>query len=674
MCGIAGIIELGSHRTPDLLTLRRMSAAITHRGPDEEGFFLDPGVGFASRRLSIVGLADGQQPMFNEDGSVVVAFNGELFEYPELREELKAKGHVFRSHADTECLVHLWEEMGEKMFDRLRGQFAFALFDRKQRVIILARDRVGICPLHVARRGDTLYFGSEIKAILASKQIEPKRDLRGIDHIFTYFAMGTRRTMFEGISSVLPGSYQRIQLRQEGETADIVEKFYWDLPYPDQGYEHNPTEKQAVDEFREVFSEAVRIRLRADVPVVSYLSGGVDSTAVASTATKIRGESIPTFTIQIADPRFDETDRALAAAKTIGSTPTIVTLHGPDISAAYPELVRASDCAVVDTSCAALLCLAKEVHRQNYRVALTGEGADEALAGYPWFKGSRLARMCDIGGLPTSVAIRRLHLAILSPETPWSRVTSAWGHLGGRHAYNDLYGIMSVSRSLFYRPETWEKLEGHSAYEDFVINKDLVKRIHPMNRQLYFGYKSLLAGLLLNHKGDRPAMNSSVETRYPFLDEKVVEYCCKIHPRFKLRGIWRDKHLLRSFASDILPKNIANRPKAIFRAPFGNTFFDEPAEYIDQLLSRESMERTGLFDTDKVIEYRKTFRQYGRGFGRRLSIEMGLTAVMATQLWHHSYLGGGLCDLPVWTPPAVDESIPAVIRRPPTQHLSAAAT
>lgn len=674
MCGIAGIIELGSHRTPDLLTLRKMAAALIHRGPNEEGFFLDPGVGFAHRRLSIVGLSDGQQPMFNEDGSVVVTFNGELFEYPELREELKSRGHVFRTHADTEILVHLWEEMGERMLERLRGQFAFAIYDRKQRVVFLARDRVGICPLHWARRGDTFYFGSEIKAILGSGKVEPKPDLRGIDHIFTYFAMGTRRTMFEGISSVLPGSFLKIQLRPDGEIAQIKEKIYWDLPFPDHGDEHVPSEPKAVEEFREVFSEAVRIRLRADVPVVSYLSGGVDSTAVASTATRIRGESIPTFTIQIADPRFDETDRALAAAATIGSKPTVVTLHGPDISAAYPELVRASDCAVVDTSCAALLCLAKEVHRQDYRVALTGEGADEGLGGYPWFKGSRLARLLDVGGIPVSAMARRIHLALLSPETPFSRVQKAWEYLGSRHAYNDLYGIMSVSRTLFYRPETWSQLDDHTAYEDFVINRDLVQRIHPMNRALYFGYKSLLAGLLLNHKGDRPAMNSSVETRYPFLDEKVVEYCCRIHPKFKLRGIWRDKHLLRCFASDILPRTIANRPKAIFRAPFGNTFFDEPAEYIDQLLSRESMERTGLFDADKVIEYRKTFRQFGAAFGRRLSIEMGLTAVMATQLWYHSYLGGGLCDLPVWSPPSVDESVPAVIRRPPTQRLTAVAT
>lgn len=663
MCGIAGVIELASERKPDLLVLRKMAQAIEHRGPNEEGFYIEPGVGLAHRRLSIVGLADGQQPMFNEDGSVVVIFNGEIFDYPELRDELRAKGHVFRTHSDTECLVHLWEEMGEKMFDRLKGQFAFCLYDRREKTILLARDRIGICPLHWARRGDTLYFGSEIKAILASGQVEAKADIKGIDHIFTYLAMATRRTMFEGISSLLPGTYMKIRLRPNGQTADIAERTYYDIDFPDWGDEYNPSEKRAKEEFGDLFTKAVNIRLRADVPVVAYLSGGVDSTAVAATISKIRGESVPTFTIQIAHEGFDETDRALLAARTIGAKPTIVTLRGGDLVQAYPELVRASDCAVVDTSSAALLCLAKEVHRQGFRVTLTGEGADEALAGYPWFKATRLLRMLDVGGLPVSAAVRRVFFSMMAPNIPWSRVKKTWEIIGGRHAFNDLYGMIAMSRFHFYKPETWSAIDGHIAYEDMAINRERVQKWHPVNRALYLGYKTMLPGLLMNHKGDRPAMNSSVEGRFPFLDEDVQQYCSQIHPRFKLRGIWRDKHLLRIFASDLLPGAIANRPKAIFRAPFANTFFDNPPEYIKQLLTRESMERTGLFEADQVLYQHENFRRLR--LGRRLSIEMGLTAVMSTQLWHHTYLGGGLCELPTWSPPAVDESKPAVVRSPP---------
>ncbi|MBX9656876.1 asparagine synthase (glutamine-hydrolyzing) [bacterium] len=673
MCGIAGFIDLHGRMDVDLDTLRRMAQAIVHRGPDEEGFFVEPGVGLASRRLSIVGLADGQQPIFNEDGSVVVVFNGELFDYPEMRDFLKSRGHLFRTSSDTELLVHLWEEYGEGMLEKLRGQFAFALYDRRQKTIILARDRVGICPLHYSRQGDVLYFGSEIKAILASNKVPKKPDLRGIDHIFTYFAMATRRTSFEGVSSLLAGTYLSIKLNKDGGRAGTVtEKTYWDLDFPNRGDEECPTQKQAIEGFSEVFHEAVNIRLRAEVPVVSYLSGGVDSTSVASTISRIRGESVPTFTIRIADPKLDETDRALMAAKTIGSTPTIVTLHGPDISAAYPELVRASDCPVVDTSSAAMLCLAKEVHRQGFRCAMTGEGADESLAGYPWFKINRLLRSFDVGSFRPSMAIRRTFLRLTAPNVSWTKARRAFDLVGGPYAYNDLYGIMTMSRHLFYKPETFERIGDRFAYDDFSLNLERMKHWHPMNQGLYFGFKTLLAGLLLNHKGDRPAMNSSVETRYPFLDDKVIAYCAKLNPTWKLHGFFRDKHLLRLYAGQMLPAAIANRPKAMFRAPFASTFFNDPANYVKDVLSRESLEKTGLFDPDQVLKYRAEYGNFSWARGRRLTIEMGLTAVMATQLWYHTYFGGGLCDLPTWTPQPYDNSKPAIIRRPPSARMTAA--
>jgi asparagine synthase (glutamine-hydrolysing) len=671
MCGIAGFIDLGYRSEPDLMMLRRMAAAIEHRGPDEEGFFIEPGIGLASRRLSIVDLADGQQPMFNEDGSVVVVFNGEIFDYPEVRSELIDRGHVFRTSSDTEILVHLWEEFGISMLERLRGQFAFALYDRRDRTIILARDRVGICPLHYSKQGDRLYFGSEIKAILASGRVEAKPDLRGIDHVFTYFAMASRRTSFEGISSLMPGSCLRIRLKDSSRPSNVEEISYWDIDFPDRGEESNPTNEQALQGFQEVFEEAVRIRLRADVPVVSYLSGGVDSTTVAAQIKRIRGSSVPTFTIQIADPALDETERALLAARTIGSHPTIVTLDGRAIASAYPELVRAADCPVVDTSSAAMLCLAKEVHRQGFRVAMTGEGADEALAGYPWFKVNRLFRLLDAGSFRPSLAIRRAFLRLSSPDVPWASAKRTIESAGGPYAYNDIYGIMTMSRRMFYRPETFDQIGGHIAYEDLSLNYDRMKRWHPLNQGLYLGYKTMLPGLLMNHKGDRPAMNSSVETRYPFLDNKVIDFCRGLHPRFKLRGLGRDKHLLRLFAGTMLPASIADRPKAMFRAPFASTFFADPADYVGQLLSRESLEKTGLFDADRVTRCREEYSKHRWIGGRRLSMEMGLTAVMATQLWHHSYLGGGLCDLPTWSAKPVDVSRAPVIRTSPVEHAAA---
>lgn len=633
-----------------------MAEAIEHRGPDEDGFLFRPGLGFANRRLSIVGLADGRQPLFNESRDVAVVFNGELFDYPEKKAMLQAKGHRFRTSCDTELLVHLWEELGERMFDKLRGQYAFALYDARTRTIVLARDRLGICPLHWARRGDTVYFGSEIKAILASGEVAAEADPRGIDHIFTFFAMGTRRTAFKGVSAVHPGSYLKIQFGPEDEPADVREHFYYDLDFPQAGSEYDPGEKKAVEEFQRVFFEAVDLRLRADVPVVGYLSGGVDSTSVVASASRLRGSPIPTFTIQIVDPRLDETDRALLAARTVGSHPTVVRCDSSRISKAYPGLVLASESPVMDTSCAALYCLAEEVHRQGFKVAVTGEGADEALAGYPWFKTNRLMRMFDRGDFRPSNLLRRAFLRFSAPHIPWANARRVQELIGGPHACMDIYGLVSLSRSRFYSAEMFEAMDGHIAYEDLVLDLPRLKTWHPLNQSLYLGYKTMLPGLLMNHKGDRPAMHHSVETRYPFLDEEVVKFCAGLHPRYKLKGIRRDKHLLRLMASEMLPGAIANRPKAMFRAPFANTFFDAPPPFVDQLLSPESIAKTGYFQAEAVRNYRESYHRYSWGGGRRLTLEMGLTGVMATQLWHHLFLGGGLCDLPSWSPPALSAS------------------
>ncbi|MFO0947670.1 MAG: asparagine synthetase B [Planctomycetota bacterium] len=292
MCGIAGVIDLEGRKRVDPEMLELMASAIEHRGPDEDGFFYAPGVGLANRRLSIVGLSDGRQPIANEDGTVSVVFNGELFDYIEKKAELTAKGHVFRTHCDTEVLVHLWEEYGEGMLERLRGQFAFALYDSRRRVLILGRDRLGICPLHWARRGNWIYFGSEIKAILASGRVEAEADPRGLDTKFSRSlpwnaADGVRRHFAKSH----PAAYVKIAFGREGGTGFCRGAATLGPRFSDYGDEYQPSsQKKLIEEFRRS-SFAVEIRLRADVPVVGYLSGGVDSTTVVTTATKVGSDS-----------------------------------------------------------------------------------------------------------------------------------------------------------------------------------------------------------------------------------------------------------------------------------------------------------------------------------------------------------------------------------------------
>src|SRR5512132_3181645 len=340
MCGLAGVIDLKGRREPDRAQIARMGAALTHRGPDETGTLFAPGIGAIQQRLSIVGLGNGQQPIFNENRTVAVLCNGELFDYPERKAELQARGHQFRTGSDCELIVHLYEEHGEDLFPHLKGQFAFALFDFAKRVVILARDRVGICPLHWSRQGDFVYFGSEIKALLASGAVPPVADVRGLDHLFTFFALGSRRTMFEGVESILPGHYLRIAFNRDGHTAEPVERRYFDLDFPDWGGEDDPSDPTAlIDEFEETFRRAVEIRLRADVPVVGYLSGGVDSAYVLATASKIAGRPLPSFTIQVPVPALDEAANARESSSHIGGAATVIEAEAGVLAENYAELI-----------------------------------------------------------------------------------------------------------------------------------------------------------------------------------------------------------------------------------------------------------------------------------------------------------------------------------------------
>ena len=603
-----------------------------------------------SRRLSIVGLGDGRQPIFNEDGSVAVVYNGELFDYPERKAELQAKGHVFRTHTDTELIVHLYEEYGEGVFTELKGQFALALIDFSKRTIFLARDRVGICPLHWSQQGDWLYFGSEIKALLASGGVPAVADPRGLDHIFTFFAMGTRRTMFEGVQSVLPGHYLKIAFRRDGKRTEVSEHRYWDFDFPDAGDEDDPAdEAKLIDEFEAIFRRAVDIRLRADVPVVGYLSGGVDSAYVLATASRLRNRAIPSFTIQVPGKSFDETQQALATARHIGSRPTILTSDAKVISDTYAKLIASADCPVPDTSCAALWCLSQEVHHQGFKVALTGEGSDEAFGGYVWFKVRNLSYWMDRIVPGASDGFHRLiRRMLLSPHASLSELRRIDATVGGAHAQTALYHLVSHARDRYFSADLKSRIGDHTPYDDVPLDLERMRRWSRLNQSLYYGYKIHLAGLLLNHKGDRVAMANSVETRYPYLDEDVIAFLSRLAPRWKLRGL-RDKYLLRRAAARVLPREVALRRKTMFRAPLAETFLANAPPFVRQLMGPEALKKTGYFDPETVG---RDYALIAAGQASKVGVlkRLGLSGVVATQLWHHLYISGGLCELPNQSP------------------------
>jgi asparagine synthase (glutamine-hydrolysing) len=662
MCGIAGAFDLTGRRTFPEDRLLAMTGAIAHRGPDDEQFYAEPGVSLGARRLSIVDLAGGRQPISNEDESIWVAFNGELFEYPELRKELLARGHQLATRCDTEAWVHLYEDLGEDMFSKARGQFAVSLWDRPNRTLILGRDRVGICPLYYAERDGWLLWASEIKALLASGMVDARPDVRGIDHVFSFFCAGTTRTFFEGVHSLAPGHFLRVR-----DGRYTIHK-YWDLDFPDAGGERRSDDVSIlVDELEGLLRQAVERRLRGDVPVVSYISGGLDSTVVLGLSSRQRGKAVPSFTIGLENAGPDERSASKESAAALGSPLTTVVMDRHKIADAFPEMTVAAEGPVLDTSCAALMRLAAEVHRQGYKVALTGEGADEALAGYVWYKSAKVRGWLGSHGLGfVNGLVRSLILANIGGG-PRNR-PPLYAIAGVRTAQQDMYELIAQSRATLFSRAMWDRLGDNNPYADLSITNDRIKRWDPLNQSLYVGYKVMLAGLLMISKGDRIAMHSSIEARYPFLDDDVIAFCASIAPEYKLRGLrMREKWLLRQVAAKTLPQRIANRPKTMFRASLSGTFLnDQRPRWVDQLLSRESLEKTEYFDPATVEWERRSQVYRPRITAKRFVFDMGLTSLISTQLWHHLFCGGDLCELPTWTAPQFAGN------RKPTQYKTRA--
>ena len=639
MCGIAGIVRIDGGTSIPPGVIKFMTDAISHRGPDEEGFFEAPGINLGSRRLSIIDVENGTQPVANETATVHAIFNGELFDHRERRQQLQQRGHRFRSLCDTELLPHLWEDHHEDMFLSLRGQFSLAIFDASQHRLILARDRFGICPLYWSvqktPKGSFLLFASEIKALLSSRMVVAQPDIRGIDHTFSFFALPGPITCFEGVSALRPGHFLTIDLGVAGASATINEKAYWEVDFPDRGQEE-PCNELTVDRYKSLFHQSVERRLQADVPVVSYLSGGLDSSIVLAVATELRGKAPPAFTLQINAPGLDESPKAKQVTDFLGAEPTTIPIDTEDILRAYPRLIEAAECPVSDTCCSALLLLAREVNHQGYKVALTGEGADETLAGYPWFKLNRLMAPVDMLGFrPSSLYRRTLNTILGLPNNSLEYDRRAYEAVGGSNAWLDLYTLVGAGKARVYGPKLKPLLNSYVAYEDLGLNVEKMKNWHPLNRSLYLGQRIHLPGLLLSIAGDRVAMHSSVETRYPFLDEDLTDFVQGLDPSWKLRR-FQDKYLLRRVAEKSLPKSIAWRPKAMFRAPWDVLDQHEAGGYLAPLLSREALDETGYFDTKMVGEHVSALTRI-KGVKRAL-LEQTLAGVVMTQLWHHIFI------------------------------------
>lgn len=639
MCGIAGIVDYSDHR-PDEGRLRRMLGLIRHRGPDAFGIYLDNTAGIASTRLSILDLAGGDQPIHNEDKSLWIVYNGEVFNYVELRPALEAQGHEFSTNTDTEVLLHLYEEKGPEMLNDLNGQFAVAIWDRRKETLFLGRDRMGIRPLFYTQSGNRFIFASEIKAIFADPTIQRTLDPMTLSDVFTCWTPTDNRTAFGNIRQLMPGHYAILDKK------DIKINRYWQLSFSQYDRNDKPLQER-VEELKGLLHEACRIRLRADVPVGAYLSGGLDSTYISSLVKTFFNNKLCTFSVGFTDERFDETFFQKKAAQSIATDHKMIRCTEEDIGEAFPDVVWFSETPLVRTAPAPLFRLSKLVRENSFKVVLTGEGSDEIFAGYDIFKEDRIRRFW--AEQPDSKIrprlLRRLYPDIFGDEDSRTRLfIENFFRKGLSHVDSPYYSHMirwentSLLRGLF-SAETQHAISGLNPFAERFsasLPPDFMKW-DPLSRAQYIENTIFLSNYLLSSQGDRMAMAHAVEGRYPFLDYRVVEFAVKVPPFYRLRGL-TDKFILRKAAIDLIPRELAQRPKQPYRAPISRCFFGErPLPYVEELLSEKSLREKGYFNAGKITKLvNKIKSQAGHLLSEREN--MATIGVLSTQLLDEMYI------------------------------------
>lgn len=629
-----------------------------HRGPDELGLFLDDRVGLAHARLSIIDLASGQQPLGNEDGSLWVVFNGEIFNYLELREQLLSLGHHFRTRSDTEVIVHAWEEWGEGALDRFNGQWAFALWNARTRELVLARDRVGVRPLYYAERDGQLWFGSEAKVIFAMAPELPRAfDVRGLEQCFTWWTMIAPRSAFAGVCEVRPGHVRTYKLAHREQAWSVEEHAVWT---PELTGDFSGRLADAEDAVLAALERATALRmLRADVEVGSYLSGGLDSSLIATLGLRAKGEGFHTFSLRFADAEFDEGAYQRLMVERLGATHHEVTVRAEDIAGVFPAVVTHAERPLLRTAPAPMYLLSRLVQESGIKVVLTGEGADEMFAGYDLFREAAVRRFW--ARAPQSELrprlIERLYPYLARSPVSQRGMTQAffgkglerWQELGfGHHLrWQTTAGIKRLLA---------EPVRAQLAAE-LGVPEELPAQLagwSPLAQDQYLEIRTLMSGYLLSAQGDRMLMASSIEGRFPFLDREVMALAGRLPDSYKLRGL-DEKHVLKRLAIKLLPEAIRKRPKQPYRAPDAAAFVTPNAPaWITDVLSEESVRAAGVFDPGAVTKLWEKCNARGPA-GQFSNLDnMSLVAVLSTQLVWQRVIGAA-------SPPPLQMAVRTVV-------------
>ncbi len=611
MCGIAGVVSLDGRQAVDPRAVAAMTATLTHRGPDAAGQYVTPEVGLGMRRLRIIDLATGDQPLFNEDHSLALVCNGEIFNYRELRSRLVARGHRFTSQTDVEVVLHLYEELGDRLVEELNGQFAFALYDRSRRRVLFARDPFGVNPLHYAVAAGQLLFGSEIKAILAHPAAPRGVDLVGLDQVLSFPGTVSPRTVFAGVSSLPPGH----RLIVEG--GELRCEKYWDLDYPPAGPADAATdpaaEAAAVEELREVLRRSVERRLLADVPLGFYLSGGLDSTLVASLARGLSSEDRKSFSIGFADPEIDESAFQQLAARALGTTHHAIAIDDESILARLRQMVWHCESPVKETFNTCALALAEAARAAGVTVVLAGEGADELFGGYPGYRFDARGATASDAGDPVEAALE----AELRERL--------WGDRDLFYEKNQI-ALREVKQAL-YSPAVRERFDETDCLNYPLVDRSQLAGRHVLHQRSFLDFKLRLADHLLSEHGDRMAMAQSIEARYPFLDVEVVALARRLPPGLKVNGLV-DKHVVRRAAEGLVPERVLRREKHGFRAPGLAQLLRRGTPWVEELLSPACTRHWGFFSPEVVSHLRQRYAE--PGFRLHPHLETDLLMIVLT--------------------------------------------
>lgn len=629
MCGIAGLLKLNGGQA-DFHQLERMITPLRHRGPDASGIHVKGAAGLAHARLSIIDLQGGAQPMSSTDGRLWITFNGEIFNYVELREELIKKGHKFATRSDTEVILNAYREYGEDCVQHFNGQWAFAIWDVTRQKLFLSRDRLGVRPLFYIQTADSFLFASEIKALLACPEVPHELDLQALDQIYTFWVTLPPRTAFKNIRQLPPGHSAVFESRQ------LRVWQYWHLEYESAHEATEENEKKLSEELLALLLDATRIRLRSDVPVGAYLSGGLDSTIITALTKMLVGDKLRTFSVSFDDPAFDESNYQKEASAFLHTEHSDVHCSSEDIAAVFPEVIRHAEQPILRTAPAPLFMLSQLVRHNGFKVVLTGEGADEIMGGYDIFKEAKIRRFWARN--PRSswrpMLLKRLYPYMEAIQRQPAAYLKSFFHVNAE----------DLASPFFSHLPRWELTSKLKAFLSDAARAETqsCRPLSDLEEALPQAYKSwptfsqaeyleamyLLPGYILSSQGDRMAMAHAVEGRYPFLDYRVVEFAAKLPPNLKMK-VLDQKHLLKRAADGLIPKSIQQRFKQPYRAPDGKSFFGPKGSYIDEILSPDRIKQDGVFNSQTVAALVAKFKS-GRASSTR--DDMALVGVLSTQI------------------------------------------